>query len=83
MGRVIRARKFFSMKGGRIGLGPENVEPNDIICVLYYGGQLFVLRVDDVKDTAKLIVEAYVDEITSGVAVSMLGRDEDKEFILR
>lgn len=30
-------RRFFSTKGGRIGLGPINIEPGDKICV-YYGG---------------------------------------------
>ena len=51
-------RKYFSTKGGRMGLGPTDLKPDDNICVLYGGGPLFFLRSDEGKDTAQLVGEA-------------------------
>ena len=75
-------RKYFSTKGGRIGPGLTDLKPDDNICVLYGEGPLFVLRFDEVKDTAQLIGEAYVHGLTSGEALTMEGRAEDENFIL-
>ena len=75
-------RKYFSTKGGRIGLGPTYLKLDDNICVLYSRGPLFVLRFDEGKDTAQLVGEAYVQGLMSGEALTMEGRAEDENFIL-
>jgi hypothetical protein len=37
------SRRFFNTQNGRIGMGPDNMRPGDLICVLYSGILLYVL----------------------------------------
>ena len=83
MDDACQGRSYFSTKGGRIGIGPKGLECNDAICVFYGGGPVFILRFDQGKETAQLIGEAYVHGLMSGEALTMEGRGEDENFILR
>jgi len=51
---------FFVTSKGRIGLGPARIQPGDVICVLYSGGPLYVLRYESESKVATLIGDAYV-----------------------
>lgn len=74
--------QIFSTKGGRIGLGPDDAEPGDKICVLYHGAPLFILHFKDDGDAAVLVRDAYVHGLMTGEVLSMDGRNEDEDFIL-
>ena len=82
-------RKFFSTRGGRVGMGPTQLEPDDVACVLYGGGPVFVLRFPDSDDVgkdqnalARLVGDAYVDGIMDGEALSAPDRGADQWFTL-
>jgi hypothetical protein len=55
-----RTRTFFSTHGGRVGLGPCDLQAGDVICVLYGGAPLFVLRFNSSSNVAQLVGDAFV-----------------------
>lgn len=55
-----RTHTFFSTHNGRVGLGPCDLQAGDVICVLYGGAPLFVLRFNDNDNVAQLVGDAYV-----------------------
>jgi hypothetical protein len=55
-----RTRTFFSTHGGRVGLGPCDLQAGDVICVLYGGAPLFVLRFNGSSEEAQLVGDAFV-----------------------
>jgi hypothetical protein len=55
-----RDQRYFSMTGGRVGLGPSRLEVGDVVCVFYSHYPLYVLRFKDEVAEAKLIGDAYV-----------------------
>ena len=63
--------KFFTTKGGYVGLGPPNMEKDDVLCVLLGGYTPFLLRerstlgVDGEKRYA-LVGECYVHGLMNG-----------------
>ncbi|EXJ91902.1 hypothetical protein A1O3_00452 [Capronia epimyces CBS 606.96] len=67
---VRRAR--FTTGSGLIGVGPEALVVNDLVCVLYGGDVPFIIRP---KGTAfELIGECYIRDLMHGEAVEMLAR---------
>ncbi|OCL14970.1 HET-domain-containing protein [Glonium stellatum] len=62
---AIRKRRPFFTKTGLIGLGPENLRPDDVICALFGGPTFYALR--PIKDNEyRLIGECYVDKMMDG-----------------
>lgn len=57
---VKRTRTFFSTHGGRVGLGPCDLQAGDVICVLYGGAPLFVLRFNGSSKVAQLVGDTFV-----------------------
>ena len=55
-----RTHAFFSTHDGRIGLGPCDLQAGDVICVLYGGAPLFVLRFNDSSEVAQLVGDTFV-----------------------
>ncbi|MCJ1272748.1 hypothetical protein MMC21_000535 [Puttea exsequens] len=55
-----QSRKFFNTEGGRIGLGPSDLQAGDVVCVFYSAGPLLVLRLEDSDDKAGLVGDAFV-----------------------
>ena len=54
-------RMFFSTKGGRIGIGPPETQPGDLICILYGAKPLYVLRRDsNAKVPLQILGDAFV-----------------------
>lgn len=47
-----RGRRYFSTEGGRVGIGPPEIEKGDIVCVFYDASPVFVLHPAH-KDQAK------------------------------
>ena len=54
------SRRFFNTTSDRIGMGPEDMQSGDVICVLYSGKPLYVLRPDKRTDTYTYVGEAYL-----------------------
>lgn len=38
------SRAYFSTPGGRVGLGPRNMAPGDLVCVVYGAKVPYILR---------------------------------------
>ena len=56
-------RKLFSTRRGRLGLGPRQIEPGDVIYVFDGQPTPFILRPKPGQDCSKLIGETYVHGI--------------------
>ena len=59
------------------------MKEGDIICELYGGDLLYVLRYDDGGEVAKLIGIAYVHGLMNGEALTAPDRIEDIYFTIR
>jgi len=77
-----QGRRFFSTRGGRVGLGPAQLKAGDIICVFYSGGPLYALRFKHADKVAELIGEAYVHGLMNKEAFTAKGRGEDQTFVI-
>jgi hypothetical protein len=58
-GTAAFSRHFFSTANGRVGLGPPGIKEDDVVCVFYSRGPLYILRFED-DESAKSIGDAYV-----------------------
>jgi hypothetical protein len=62
-----RHRSFFATSDGRVGLGPEQLQEGDLVCIIVNAYTPFVLRPrQDNEGYFELIGEAYVDGIMHG-----------------
>ena len=54
-------RTFFNTKDGRIGIGPRETQPGDLVCILYGAKPLYVLRRGgDGKEPLQILGDAFV-----------------------
>ena len=54
-------RMFFSTNGGRIGIGPPETQPGDLICILFGAQPLYVLRREsDATEPLQILGDAFV-----------------------
>jgi hypothetical protein len=60
---------------GRIGLGPSNLEPGDIVCIFENSPVPFILRYRAPNMPTLLVGEAYIDGLMYGEALAL--RDMD------
>ncbi|KAH8745035.1 hypothetical protein BGZ57DRAFT_742173, partial [Hyaloscypha finlandica] len=51
-------RRFFFTEKGYLGLGPNKIEAQDQVCIIFGGKTPFILR--KVEEHYKLIGEAYI-----------------------
>lgn len=81
--RAVMGRRFFITKGGRMGLGPPEILPNDQIAILKGCHVPLILR--GVDDHMLLIGESYISAMMNGELVSDLaeGRYIISTFSLR
>ncbi|KAL1857560.1 hypothetical protein Daus18300_010318 [Diaporthe australafricana] len=79
--RVLGERRLFVTKAGRLGIGPPECRPGDIVSVLLGAEMPFLLRGQDRSDGAlRLIGESYVHGVMHGEAMLMFpGPDEGFE----
>ncbi|KAF7540097.1 hypothetical protein G7054_g1645 [Neopestalotiopsis clavispora] len=77
-------RRQFVTENGHIGLGSQNMQVGDIVCVLFGGCVPYVLRSSDTPGYFKFIGESYVDGIMHGEVVADWRRGllVEKTFIL-
>ena len=78
-------RRFFSTEKGRIGIGPQQLEPGDEIYVLRQARPLFILRPSKAGDQKEglctmnaLIGYAYVYGLVNGEAFDLTDRGPDE-----
>ena len=61
MAHACESRMFFSTKGGRIGIGPPETQPGDLVCILYGAQPLYVLRREgNGKEPLQILGDAFV-----------------------
>jgi hypothetical protein len=79
-------RKFFSTQTGRFGLGPQDLEEGDLICALYAGRPLFVLRPvesqGELKKRHRIVGDAYVPGLMKGEGFRGKKFEDMQEFCL-
>lgn len=75
-------RKFFSTVHGRVGLGPPDVLPSDVICVFESAYPVFVLRYAPDSSVARLIGDAYVHGLMDLSLMPSQGREPNEVFVL-
>jgi hypothetical protein len=86
-------RWFFLTEDGYFGLGPVEMEADDVVCVLYGGKVPFILRaIDGTCDVCdndqlcyRLVGFAYLHGIMDGETVRGIEADEEEcmEFCIR
>jgi hypothetical protein len=57
---MIKNRSFFVTKRGYIGIGPDTMEPGDMMCTLFGSTVPFILRPVEGSEKFRLIGESYV-----------------------
>ena len=61
LSHACQGRTFFSTKNGRIGIGPSETQPGDLVCILYGAEPLYVLRRrGDGKEPLQILGDAFV-----------------------
>jgi hypothetical protein len=73
-------RSFFTMKGGYMGLGPNTLEEDDIVVLLYGGDVPYVLRPRS-EGGYVLVGEGYVHGVMLGELMPKLAAGEYEEKI--
>ncbi|KAI1131233.1 HET domain-containing protein [Nemania abortiva] len=61
-------RTFIITSNGRMGIGPADTLPGDMITILFGGGVPYILRVDS-EQTSSLVGESYIDGLMKGEAI--------------
>lgn len=77
-----RQRRMFCTRTGSLGLGPQSMEVNDIVVVLYGGNTPYILRPRG--DQYLFMGQAYVDDIMYGEVMDSLraGKLQEQTFCL-
>jgi hypothetical protein len=79
-------RKLFATQSAKFGLGPPEMEEGDLVCALYTGWPLFVLRPverrDESRQCSQVIGDAYISCFMNGEAFRGKTLDEMQEFCL-
>jgi hypothetical protein len=78
-------RSFFSTESGRIGLGPLDTKPEDIVCIFYNGCTPFIVRtigIDGIGNEYQFLGESYVDGLMYGEAFELGASNTDTMFNL-
>jgi len=82
LGMAALSRHFFSTVNGHVGLGPPGIKGDDVVCVFYSGGPLYILKFEE-DDGAKLIGDAYVHGLMKeGQAFESQSRGADELFLV-
>jgi hypothetical protein len=64
-------RTPFLSTGGYVGIGPREMLPGDLLCVIFGGSYPFVLRQKEIAGLYSLVGEAYCDGMMYGEALEM------------
>jgi hypothetical protein len=68
-------RRLFATKLGRLGFGSEHIEEGDLVCMLYSGKTLYVLRPQKTDPkTYSFISDSYVLDYMDGQVFDLLDK---------
>ncbi|KAL9628595.1 MAG: hypothetical protein Q9204_005792 [Flavoplaca sp. TL-2023a] len=70
--------KFFATFQGQLGFSSSEVQPNDVIYVLYGGRTPFVLRPSKIDNTMQLVGDAHVEGVMYGEALTANNKQPDE-----
>ena len=73
-------RSYFTMQGGYMGLGPNTLEENDLVVLLYGGDIPYILRPRE-EGGYVLVGEAYVHGVMLGEIMPKVDAGEFEEKI--
>lgn len=76
-----RGRKVFVTQMGFLGLGPDEVEAGDVVCILSGGNLLYVVR-PLAQDEFAFLGPSYVHGIMNGEAYHGVDRTRQETFVL-
>jgi hypothetical protein len=83
-------RALFFTRDQRIGVGPSEIQPGDLVCVLFGGSTPFILRplvqaIDSSNQYYSLVGLAYVNGLMDGEAIGEYeaGERQSTEFLLK
>jgi hypothetical protein len=85
MNKILPFRSLFVTREGQVGLGPLGMKSDDIICVLFGGKFLYVLRPTGPFSNSYILVgNAYIYGSTMGELMEpeMRVRYEERDFVL-
>lgn len=77
-----RPRSIFITDEGSMGVGPPNLEGDDIICVLYGGPTPYTLRPTSTPDEYTFLGDCYIHGWMHGEALQKSEDKQDKWFRL-
>ena len=75
-------RTFFKTRDNRVGCGPSNTQPGDLICGFYSAAPLFILRFERSGFLRKLVGDAYVHGLMSLQTTRQQGLEAAEDFVL-
>ncbi len=67
-----RGRRYFSTKNGRVGIGPADALPGDIVCIFFSGPTPYIIRPTQSVSTYKFLGESYVHGLMGSEALDMM-----------
>lgn len=76
MAMLWKGRVFITTKGGKIGAVPHGVRSGDVVCVLFGGQPVYVVRRNLEGTTWRYLGDAYVDGLMYGEVFDMLASGE-------
>ena len=68
---VSKGRQMFYTTGGRLGLGPADMEDGDLVSVLFGGELPYILRPAGQPGQYKLVGECYIPNLVHGEAIGV------------
>ena len=82
--RIWRNRCLFRTSKGRIGFTSRRVRKGDLVCVLYGGPSVYILRKDSKRDVYQFVEEAYTHGLMQGEVFALLdeGIVQEQMFVI-
>ncbi|KAL8976583.1 MAG: hypothetical protein Q9205_007436, partial [Flavoplaca limonia] len=69
---------FFATVQGQLGFSTSQVQPNDVVYILYGGNAPFVLRPNQNGDSMQLVGDAYIEGVMYGEALTADNKQPDE-----
>jgi hypothetical protein len=69
-------RRYFATENGRVGLGPEDIMPGDLVCIFFSGPVPYILRPSQHTSNCMFLGESYVHGLMNSEALDMLDQGD-------
>lgn len=75
-------RALFATENGRLGFGSKDIQEGDLVCMLYSGRTMYILRPQQTDPkTYRFVSDAYVFRCMDGEVFDLLDEGEVKESL--